>query len=71
MVKKRLRIIWDNEAKKSLRNIYDYLKGRESIDIARKVRNEISSQAIALIDFPENLNGSTNWNLNQETIATK
>ncbi len=41
MVKKRMKIIWDDEAKKSLRNIYNYIKGRESIDVAKRVRNEI------------------------------
>ena len=44
MVNKWLNIIWDNEAKKALRNIYNYIKGRELIDIAKKVRNEIFSQ---------------------------
>jgi plasmid stabilization system protein ParE len=53
MVKKRMKIIWDDEAKKSLRNIYNYIKGRESIDVAKRVRNEISSQAKSLNDFPE------------------
>jgi plasmid stabilization system protein ParE len=53
MVKKKLKIIWDNEAKKSLRNIYNYIKGRESVEVAKKVINEISSQAKSLNDFPE------------------
>jgi plasmid stabilization system protein ParE len=53
MVKKKLKIIWDNEAKKSLRNIYNHIKSRESIEVAKKVRNEISSQAKSLNDFPE------------------
>ena len=53
MVKKRVKIIWDDEVKKSLRNIYNYIKGRESIEVAKKVRNEISSQAKSLNDFPE------------------
>jgi len=53
MVKKGLKIIWDEEAKKSLRNIYNYIKGRESVEVAKKVRNEIVSQAKSLNDFPE------------------
>lgn len=53
MVKKRVKIIWDNEAKKALRNIYNYIKGRESIEVAKKVRTELSSLAKSLNDFPE------------------
>ncbi|MGF1637976.1 MAG: type II toxin-antitoxin system RelE/ParE family toxin [Cyclobacteriaceae bacterium] len=53
MVKKRLKIIWDIEAKKSLRNIYNYIKSRESVEVAKKVREAISSQARSLNDFPE------------------
>lgn len=53
MVKKRMKIIWDVEVKKSLRNIYNYIKDRESIEVAQKVRNEISSLAKSLNDFPE------------------
>lgn len=53
MVKKKAKIIWDDEAKRSLRNIYNYIKRRESVDVAKKVRNEIVSQAKTLNDFPE------------------
>ena len=53
MVKKKLKIIWDDEAKRSLRNIYNYIKSRESIEVARKIRNEIISQTKSLNDFPE------------------
>lgn len=53
MVKRKLKIIWDNEAKKSLQNIYNYIKGRESIEVAKKVRNIIFTQAKSLHDFPE------------------
>ena len=53
MVKKKMKIIWDDQAKKELRRIYDYIKGRQSIEVARKVRNEIVSQAKTLKDFPE------------------
>ena len=55
MVKKGMKIIWDDEANKSLRNIYNYIKGRESIEVAKKVRDEISSQAKSLNDFPEKI----------------
>lgn len=54
MVKKKLDIIWDDEAKKSLRSIYSYIKKRESIDVANKVRNEIVARSKSLSDFPEN-----------------
>lgn len=53
MVKKKLGIIWDDEAKKSLRSIYHYIKKRESIEVAKKVRNEIVAQSKSLSDFPE------------------
>ena len=45
MVKKNLRVIWDDEAKASLRNIYNYIKNRESVEQAKKVRNEIRDLA--------------------------
>jgi plasmid stabilization system protein ParE len=53
VVKKKLKIIWDNEAKKSLRSIFNYITKRQSIEVAQKVRNEIASQAKTLNDFPE------------------
>ena len=53
MVKRKLKVIWDDEAKKSLRNIYNYIKGRESVEVAKRVRNEIFSRAKSLHDFPE------------------
>ena len=53
MVKKKVNIIWDNEAKKALRNIYNYIKGRESTGVAKKVRDAIFSQTQSLNDFPE------------------
>ncbi|MEO9872337.1 type II toxin-antitoxin system RelE/ParE family toxin [Ekhidna sp.] len=53
MVKKKLKIIWDNEAKYSLRSIYNYIKKRESIERARKVRDEIVSGTKSLNNFPE------------------
>ncbi len=53
MVKKKAKIVWDDEAKRSLRNIFNYVKSRESVDVAKKVRDEIVSQARTLNDFPE------------------
>ncbi|WP_296621211.1 type II toxin-antitoxin system RelE/ParE family toxin [Marivirga sp.] len=53
MVKKKLDIFWDDEAKQSLRSIYNYIKKTESIEIAKKIRNEIVAQTKSLNDFPE------------------
>jgi len=47
------KILWDNEAKRSLKSIYVYLKHKESVNIARKVRNEIVNQTKRLDLFPE------------------
>lgn len=41
MVKKDFKVIWDDEAKASLRRIYNYIKNRESIEQAKKVLDEI------------------------------
>lgn len=53
MVKKQVKIIWDDEAKKSLRSIYNYIKNRESVEKARKVRDTMVEQAKTLSDFPD------------------
>ena len=53
MVKKKPRIIWNNEAKHSLRNIYNYVKKRESAERAKKVRDQIAGSAKDLNVFPE------------------
>ena len=53
MVKKKLKIIWDDEAKYSLRSIYNYIKKRESVERAKKVRAEIVASAKSLNNFPE------------------
>lgn len=52
-MKKKLKIIWDDEAKYSLRSIYNYIKKRESVDRAKKVRAKIVASAKSLNDFPE------------------
>jgi len=53
MVKKKLKILWDDEAKKSLRSIYEYIKKRESVTVAKRVRTGIINQAKSLASFPE------------------
>lgn len=53
MVKKKSKIIWDNEAKRSLRSIYDYLKNKESITVAKKVTTAVVKQTKELNKFPE------------------
>ena len=53
MVKKHYSVIWDDEAKASLRRIYNYIKNRESIDQARKVRDEIRDLTRSLGFMPQ------------------
>lgn len=53
MVKKKVKIVWDDEAKRSLRSIYNYIKNRESAYLAKKVRDEIAAQVKELLSFPE------------------
>lgn len=50
---KRWKIIWDDEAKNSLRSIYDYIKSRESVSMALRVKKEIIKQVKSLATFPE------------------
>ncbi len=45
MVKKNYKVIWEDDAKVSLHRIYNYIKKKESIDQAVKVRNEIRDLA--------------------------
>ena len=45
MVKRNYKVIWDDEAKASLRKISNYIKNRESIDQAIKVRDAIKNLA--------------------------
>jgi plasmid stabilization system protein ParE len=52
MVKKHYRVIWDDEAKASLRSIYNYIKKRESIEQAKKVRDGIRDLAKGLGFIP-------------------
>ncbi|EKB48915.1 type II toxin-antitoxin system RelE/ParE family toxin [Cecembia lonarensis] len=53
MVKRKVKVVWANEAKEALKQIYLYIKNRQSIDVAKKVRDEIVSQTKTLGDFPE------------------
>ncbi len=52
MVKRNYKVIWDDEAKVSLRRIYNYIKNRESTDQAIKVRDEIKDLAKSLGFMP-------------------
>lgn len=45
MVKHQYQVVWDDEAKASLRKIFDYIKRSESIDQAIKVKDAIKNLA--------------------------
>ena len=53
MVRKKVKVLWDNEAKKSLQHIYYYIKKRESATRAIEVRKKIVELAKTLSAFPE------------------
>ena len=48
---KKYRIIWDDDAKASLRKVYDYI-AKDSFQSARKVRSGIVRKARSLKTFP-------------------
>ncbi|MFO8001277.1 MAG: type II toxin-antitoxin system RelE/ParE family toxin [Marinilabilia sp.] len=52
MVKRHYQVIWDDEAKASLRKVYNYIKKRESVEQAMKVRDEIRDLAKSLGFMP-------------------
>ena len=52
VVKKKLPIRWDKEAKDNLDAIYDYI-AEDSVLAARKVKKELVNIARSLNDFPE------------------
>jgi plasmid stabilization system protein ParE len=52
MVRKR-KILWDNEAKRSLRSIFDFIKKKESTSVAKKVRDGIIVKTKSLSLFPD------------------
>lgn len=68
---KRWKIIWDDEAKNSLRSIYDYIKNRESASMALRVRKEIIKQVKSLATFPEKLPENHTFSLIQEIFDSK
>ena len=53
MVRKKLKIIWDDEAKYALKSIYRYIKKRESGERAKIVRDEIVTSVKNINVFPE------------------
>ena len=53
MVKKKLNIIWDNEAKRPYGIFTITSRAENLLTLPKKVRNAIFSQAQSLNDFPE------------------
>ena len=51
-MRKKLPVIWADEARKSLKEIYQYIK-KDSPQNAKKVRKELLRLAGSLNDFPE------------------
>lgn len=56
MVKQHYKVIWSDDAKSALRNVYNYIKKRESVGQAKKVRNEIGELAKSLGFMPHKYN---------------
>ena len=52
MVKQHYNVIWSDDAKASFRSVYNYIKKRESVEQARKVRDEIRDLAKGLGFMP-------------------
>ena len=52
MVKNKIKVVWDNKAKQSLKEIYRYIK-KDSPRAAAKVRNAIAKLAGSLNVFPK------------------
>jgi len=52
MVKRNFKVIWDDQAKASLRKIFNYIKNKESVEQAVNVRNEIRDLAKSLDFMP-------------------
>jgi plasmid stabilization system protein ParE len=52
MVKRKYKVLWDNQAKASLRKIFNYIKQKESVEQAIIVRNEIRDLAKSLGFMP-------------------
>lgn len=71
MVKHKLRIIWDNEAKKSLKHIYHYIQKKESNEIAKKVRNKIVTETKSLKNFLKNFRKNRTLRVRQAIFVIK
>jgi plasmid stabilization system protein ParE len=52
MVKRNYKVIWDDQAKASLRKIFNYIKNKESVEQAINVMNEIRDLAKSLGFMP-------------------
>jgi plasmid stabilization system protein ParE len=52
VVKRHYKVIWDDEAKASLRRIYNYIKKRELKEQATRVRSEIKKEGDSLGFMP-------------------
>jgi len=52
MVKKNYKVIWDDQAKASLRRIFNYIKNKESVEQSINVRNKIRNLAKSLGFMP-------------------
>lgn len=52
MVKRNYKVIWKDEAKASLRRIYNYIENKESVEQAINARNEIRDLAKSLGFMP-------------------
>ena len=52
MVKKHYKVVWQDEAKASLRKVYNYIKKQESREQATQVRSEIKKQGDSLGFMP-------------------
>ena len=49
---KKIKVIWNDEAKKSLRSVYDHIKDRESVRVAQAGENrniKTSQNSITLV----------------------
>lgn len=46
------KVIWERHAKQTLREIFEYLRWRESISVARRVVNQLIATARTLEKFP-------------------
>ena len=63
MVKRNYKVIWDDQAKTSLRKIFNYIKNKESVEQAINVRNEIRALAKSLGFMPHKYAEDPNFTL--------